>query len=145
MEHIFDNRHILQSFVVQGGCKASSPPPSKKYLISFEEAREFFLKNLSELEFQKVREYLHAKIKMEMHKEEIILWCEEVIENTLTNSRCFDLNRSSCRTSLRELFMERIAVSGSAYAILFLKKHFYQENKRTAILNTSHNIHLKAA
>ncbi len=129
MEHIFDNRHILQSFRVQGGYKVSASPSSKKYLISFEEAKEFFLKNLSELEFQKIREYLYPKTKKEIHNEEIILWCIEVIENTLTNSRCFDLNRSSCRTSLRELFMERIAVSGSAYAIIFLRKHFYNERK----------------
>lgn len=143
MEHIFDNRHVLQSFRVQGGYTVSTSPSNKKYTISYEEAKEFFLKNLSELEFQKIREYLRPKTKM--HNEEIILWCVEVIENTLTNSRCFDLNRSSCRTSLRELFMERIAVSGSAYAILFLKKHFYQENKRIVILNNSRNTLLKAA
>lgn len=145
MEHIFDNRHILQSFVVQGGCKATIPSPSKKYLISFEEAKQFFLQNLSELEFQKIKEYLHPKTKNKIHPEEIILWCEEVIENTLTNSRCFDLNRSSCRTSLRELFMERIAVSESAYAILFLKKHFYMANKHKRIQSNSEIILSKAA
>ncbi|HWY36127.1 MAG TPA: hypothetical protein VNX68_15895 [Nitrosopumilaceae archaeon] len=144
MEHIFDNRHILQSFVVQGGCKASAPSLSKKYLISFEEARQFFLKNLSESEFQKIKEYLHPKTKNEINHDEIILWCAEVMENTLMSHRSITANVNS-RVSLRELFMERIAVSGSAYAIIFLKKHFYQENKCKELLNNAGNILYKAA
>ncbi|MDP3557680.1 MAG: hypothetical protein Q8T03_09920 [Bacteroidota bacterium] len=144
MEHIFDNRHILQSFVVQGGCKASVAPPSKKYIISFEEAKQFFLENLSDLEFQKIKEYLHSSTKGKINREVIILWCREVMENALTNHRSITVNVNS-RVALRELFMERIAVSGSAYAIIFLKKHFYRENKHSELLLNSENLLSEAA
>ncbi len=144
MEHIFDNRHVLQSFVVQGGCKVSTPPPSKKYLISFEEAKQFFLKNLSELEFQKIKEELHPKTKREIPSEEITSWCIEVIENTLTNHRSMTVNVHS-KMSLRELFMEKIAISGSAYAIIFLRKYFYKAGKVSIRKPDTQNSLLNAA
>lgn len=144
MEHIFDNRHILQSFVVQGGYKASAPPPSKRYLISFEESKQFFLKNLSDAELQKINEYLHPKKQKEINHAKITSWCIEVMENALTNHRSITANVNN-RIALRELFMERIAISGSAYAIIFLKKYFYQENKNRKLLNTSEIFLFEAA
>ena len=144
MEHIFDNRHILQSFVVQGGCKVSVSPPSKKYIISFEEAKQFFFINATDLEFQKIKEYLYSETKEKRNQKEIILWCKEVMENALTNHRSITANVNS-RVPLRELFMERIAVSGSAYAIIFLKKHFYQANKQRKLLSNAENFLSEAA
>lgn len=144
MEHIFDNRHILQTFVVQGGCKASVSPPSKKYIISFEEAKQFFFINTTDLEFRKIREYLRSETKEKRNQKEIILWCKEVMENALTNHRSITANVNS-RVPLRELFMERIAVSGSAYAIIFLKKHFYQANKQRKLLSNAENFLSEAA
>lgn len=128
MEHIFDNRHTLQSFVVHGGYKESVSTPSNKYLISFEETKQFFLKNLSDPEFYKIKEYMHLEIKQEVNRKKIILWCIETMENALTNHRSYDFIGTG-RITLRELFMERIAVNGCAYAIIFLKRHFYQKNK----------------
>lgn len=126
MEHIFDNHHVLQNFVIQGGCKASVSPSSKKYIISFDDAQEMFFDNATELEYQKIREYLFLGTKNDLSHEKIIAWCKDVLENTLKNHRTYDYNGKQ-RVGLRELFMERVALKGSSYAILFLKKYYYNK------------------
>lgn len=126
MEHIFDNRHVLQSFVVQGGCKASVSPSSKKYINSFEDAQKMFFDNVTDLEYQKIREYLFTETKNKQSYQKTISWCNDVLENTIRNHRAYDHNGTR-RVGLRELFMERVALRGSCYAILFLKKHYYNK------------------
>lgn len=126
MEHIFDNRHVLQSLVVQGGCKASVSPSSKKYINSFEDAQKMFFDNVTDLEYQKIREYLFTETKNKQSYQKTISWCNDVLENTIRNHRAYDHNGTG-RVGLRELFMERVALRGSYYAILFLKKHYYNK------------------
>lgn len=126
MEHIFDDHTILQNIIVLGGKKASVSSPSEKYIISFEEAKSFFFINLKGLEYQKINDYLNP---LTLSREEIITWCEDVIKKTLTNHRWLDLDGIS-RVSLRELFMERIALRGSAFAIIFLKKHYCSKKNK---------------
>ncbi|HRH58485.1 MAG TPA: hypothetical protein PLS10_12595 [Chitinophagales bacterium] len=125
MEHIFDNRHVLQSFVVQGGCKASVSPSSKKYVNSFEDAQKMFFDNASDIEYKKIRWHLFVETKKKLSDKQTIAWCNDVLENTLLNHRAYDYNGTG-RVGLRELFMERVALRGSCYAILFLKKHYYK-------------------
>ncbi|MDO9001348.1 MAG: hypothetical protein Q7W45_16400 [Bacteroidota bacterium] len=126
MEHIFDNRHVLQSFVVKGGCKTSVSPSSKKYINSFEDAQKMFFDNVTDLEYQKIREYLFTETKNKQSYQKTISWCNDVLENTIRNHRAYDHNGTR-RVGLRELFMERVALRGSCYAILFLKKHYYNK------------------
>jgi hypothetical protein len=125
MEHIFDNRHILQSFVVQGGCKVSLAPCSKKYVNSFEDEQKMFFDNATDLEYKKIRKQLFTETKKQLSDKKTIAWCNDVLENTLRNHRAYDYNGTG-RVGLRELFMERVALRGSCYAILFLKKHYYK-------------------
>jgi hypothetical protein len=126
MEHIFDNRHVLQSLVVHGGCKVSAAPSSKKYVNSFDDAQKMFFDNATDLEYQKIRKHLFAETKKKWSDKKTLAWCNDVLENTLRNHRAFDYNGTG-RVGLRELFMERVALRGSSYAILFLKKHYYKQ------------------
>lgn len=113
MEHIFDNRHVLQSFLVQGGCKVSVSPSSKKYINSFEDAHKMFFDNASDVEYKKIRAHLFAETKKKLSDNKTIAWCNDVLENTLRNHRAYDYNGTG-----------RVALRGSCYAILFLKKHY---------------------
>ena len=127
MEHLFDNRQFVQSIVVTGGNKASVTTSCKKYKISFHEVVTFFHNNLNEEQIAKLSVHLSSANKNIVCKAEIILWCEDVIKNTLTHYRAHDYN-SNCKMSLREVFMERIALNGCASAVLFLKKYYYRNH-----------------
>lgn len=126
MEHIFDNHHVLQSFVVQGGCKTAIAPSSTKYVNSFADAQKMFFESLTDVEYQKICEHLFLGTRKELSREKTIAWCKDVLENTLKNHRTYDYNDKQ-RVGLRELFMERVALRGSSYAILFLKKYYYNK------------------
>jgi hypothetical protein len=123
MEHIFDDRHTLQSMVVMGGNKVAVSPESGRHSIRFEDAERIFFLNFSELQSEKIKKYLHPKTNNTITHEAIVVWCNEVLGNTLKSYRGFDLNG---RVSLRELFIERIVSVGSAEAIIFLHKFYYR-------------------
>jgi len=126
MEHIFDNHHVLQSFVVHDGCKVSLTTSSERYINSFDDAQKMFFDNATDSEYQKIKEQLFSETKKELSTEKIVEWCDDVLENTLRNHRAYDYDGKQ-RVGLRELFMERVALRGSAYAILFLKKYYYNK------------------
>lgn len=123
MEHIFDDRHTLQSMVVMGGNKVAISPESGRHSIRFEDAERIFFLNFSEIESKKIKEYLHPKTNSDTSHEAIVTWCNKVLQNTLSVFRGWDYNG---RTSLRELFIERIVSTGSAEAIIFLHKFYYR-------------------
>jgi hypothetical protein len=105
MDHIFDNRHYLQSIVVTGGNKISVSPPSDRHSIKFEDAERIFFQHFSDSESEIIKTYLILNLGNETPKETISLWCDSVLENALRNYRQYDLCE---RTSLRELFIERV-------------------------------------
>jgi hypothetical protein len=127
MEHLFDNRQFVQSIVVSGGNKASVTTSSKKYKISLEEVVAFFYNNLNDEQLAKLSIHLCSNNKNGVCKSEILLWCEDVIRNTLTHYHAHDYN-SKYKMSLRDVFMERVAWNGCASAILFLKKYYYRNH-----------------
>lgn len=141
MEHLFDNREFVQSLIVTRGNKASVATSSKKYKITLEEVIVFFHNNLNDEELAKISTHLSSTNKGVVCKTKIIFWCEDVIKNALTHYRSHDYN-SKCKMSLRELFMERIALNGCALAVIFLKKYFYKNTHINTIQHSSnkHNV-----
>ena len=126
MDHIFDNRHYLQSIVVTGGNKVSVLPPSDRHPIKFEDAQRIFFQHFSCEESEKIKNYLLLNLGKKTPKETISLWCDSVLENALRNYRQYDL----CgRISLRELFIERVLSDGCAEAIIFLHKFYFNKNR----------------
>ena len=123
MEHIFDDRHALQSMVVMGGNKVAISPESGRHSIRFEDAERIFFLNFSEEESKKIKNYLYSKNNNIIQHKAIVSWCNDVLKNTLQVFRGWDYNG---RTSLRELFIERIVSVGSAEAIIFLHRFYYR-------------------
>ncbi len=135
MEHIFDNRHFLQSLVVKGGCKKSISPCSNKYHLTFNDVEKFFFENLKDAEIKKIKESLATT---EWDHKKIIALCKQILEDTLLYCKA-SMRYGPERINLREVAMERIATMGSAYTIIFLKK-YYWKNKEQITISDSKSI-----
>lgn len=134
MEHIFDNRHILQSFVVQGGCKKSVSPCSTKYHLTFEDIENFFFANLSDVEIIKIKESF--SITNEWNREKIISLCKTILKDTLLYCKA-STRYGPERINLREVAMERVATMGCAYTIIFLKKYYWKNEEHISFFNSN--------
>ena len=137
MEHIFDNRHLLQSLVVKGGCKKSISPCSNKYHLTFDDVEKFFFENLNDAEIKTIKESLSLSTTTELSREKIISLCKNILEDTLLHCKA-STRYGPERINLREVTMERVATMGCAYTIIFLKK-YYWKNKEHIVFSDSNS------
>lgn len=123
MNHIFDNRQLLQSFVVNGGNKISVTGPSRKHIISAEDVKRIFIQHLNDTEITDIKTYLLTHKKNKVQFDTVEMWCDSIIENSLAARRLPDF---AGKINLKEFFIERVVSEGCAKAIIFLHKYYYK-------------------
>ena len=135
MEHIFDNRQLLQSLVVKAGCKKSIYPCSKKYHLTFDDIEKFFFANLNDSEIKKIRESLSISATTEWSREKIIALCKTILEDTVLHCTA-SFRYGPEKMNLRELAMERVATMGCAYTIIFLNKYYWKNEEHETLFSS---------